>query len=287
MTQNHSQEDAVRQYLKTHLEPGFKTVEQKKSIEEFHDQLKKPKEGIPAIEYQEEGIVEYKINDFEITFSYKEVPEEDFERVISPPEIGELPLTWDNKRSNWRMLTACKVTKCAQVLDISEFIPKDYSVLIHVNPDNKESAHFSPKFRAITMPYDLRKPKSIVTLLHEVGHLQDYKRLETKEDKKNFESALALKEPYQWKNFIQQERNAAAFALKTYKPFLDDDILSKDGILKFTHEALQTHSDKVKVRMVNSDWKTDADELAKEALKKEREDGQWIEDLVRELKEVL
>ena len=30
---------------------------------------------------------------------------------------------------------------------------------------------------------------------------------------------------------------------KTYKPFLDDDILDKDGILKLTHDALQTHKE--------------------------------------------
>lgn len=287
MTKNHSQEDAIRQYLTKHLEPGFKTEEQEELLRKFDDQLKKPEKGIPAIEYQTEGVVEYKIKDLEITFSYKEVPEEDFARVIAPPEIGEMALTWDHERSHWRLLTACKIKKGMQVLNIAEFIPKNYSVLIHVNPENKESAYFSPKRRAITMPYNLRKIKSIVALLHEIGHLQDYERLETQEDKKRFEFTASLKEPSQWKDVIQQERNAAAFALKTYKPFLDDDIVGKDDIMQFTHEVLQTYSDKIKVRMVAYGWKTDADEVAGKALEKEQQDKQWINDLVRELKEVL
>ncbi len=281
--------DHNRNYLDRHLEKKFWSDEEKsEKYLNYEITLKKP-EGYSPIRYNHTGTVEHRIKNLHIQFSYTPVPDDIFFRMTKEPEIGVMPIVYDIDRTHWRFLSSLKLENDRHALEITK-LSEEYPIVININPENSDNAYADTEREVIIVPYDMRSPASVLICLHEIGHIKDYQHQKDDYSKEQWRTTYKnfTNQPNKWADRLKQERNAWAFALRTYKPFIQDatTIIGNDIVINFAHNCLRSYSDDIKKKMLAHGWSTDSDEKVKEAIEKEKEENLWKDKFLKDWEEL-
>lgn len=89
---------------------------------------------------------------------------------------------------------------------------------------------------------DITSPRSIVTILHEIGHVFDYRNI----DSKGVEKLVTDHRHSRLAETLRKERSASAFAIKAIKPYLVHLGIKTDIINFLKYYALESYYDFVK-----------------------------------------
>lgn len=166
------------------------------------------------------------------------------------------------KPGYWKVLENLTIKDSDHKLDLEEYL-KLYSV--RFSEEETSERHLNPADRNIVEMGTVLTPRSILELLHEIGHYayrdnlrksnpQKFEELKIasrsfmndidnnlrfSDNKKQLEQFCELK--------LEEERNAWAFALKKLKPFINEDgLFAREDVLNYIHNiALQTYSRRI------------------------------------------
>jgi hypothetical protein len=202
------------------------------------------------VEYGEQGTERIETENFAFEFSYSpiETPEQrqDIERRMArdgiPPEIEFA------KPINWRKLkTLVFEVKQGERIDLFEKLPADAEILFCPTNEEFHGSIVSPPVR-IHILGNLAAPRSLVTLLHEVGHVFDDANLEklgVESMVKGWDSGLGEK--------LRKERSASAFAFKVIKSALPEGQLRTDARIFLKSYALENYRTSIKMDIAHNE----------------------------------
>jgi len=186
---------------------------------------------IGIIEYQEKGDASIESELLKLNLSY-ETPDlnpEDFGRTI----IEKFP----EFMNNFKEMTSLKLKSGDATLNIFDITPKDVRIFFNPYIDT-HIGYISGK--KIFIGSDINKPRSILALLHEIGHSHENEIIFQEEKNRGIEPQEDLAQ------LLVSERNAWAFALKKIKPFLNNPLFKKDAVSLFMKRCLTNYEDKIK-----------------------------------------
>lgn len=212
--------------------------------EESSDRLKLPFE---KVKYLERGDVDIKRGPFCVSFGYEPL---DLARVHPPLNVvAEGYEQWRSVHS----FSFSRKDKNEPSIELDQILPQDFKVILKPGESRTCSADLGRKI--ISLRGDLANPKTIINLLHEIGHVQNYKNntFETPGDK-YAESHTAMKfgtaTREDMEKVLIEERKAWAYALTLIRPFLDskkshrkDLFFRREDIQSYIHDfSLNTYS---------------------------------------------
>ncbi|KKR20434.1 MAG: hypothetical protein UT48_C0018G0027 [Parcubacteria group bacterium GW2011_GWE2_39_37] len=219
-------------------------------------------ERIGSTEFDAEGKIELKNSILDLSIVYGKELE-----AVNLAKGSEIYKKEDD--DNWRMLHELKLNDCkGNELDLSPYLDKYRTAfLIKTNKKNGGRFFFDDSYQpAITVRADVLSMNGIITLLHEIGHLELInKQVKTGPDKnyyysravsyiKTFNKKLFTKEERENPDFLeyiasyvlQTERDAWAFCLNKLRPFIRAGSINKEDILVMAHDwALQSYNDRL------------------------------------------
>jgi len=232
----------MKEYIEQKLEPRMNIF--KKAPEDLTKRLTDSKIG-------DNGELNFEKKGLHFNFKYRTFEDTD-------PYVQWKIAQGIEKPGYWKILENLTIKDSTQKLELEEYL-KLYNVRFSEEADEH---HFNPADRKIIEMGNILTPRSILELLHEIGHFvyrdslkesnpQKFKELKKASlffindidnnlrfsiDKKQLEQLCGLK--------LEEERNAWAFALKKLKPFIKKDgLFTKEDILNYIHNvALQTYS---------------------------------------------
>jgi len=198
---------------------------------------------IGGVEYKDSGDGALENGPFALEFKYGEL-EKDRPAILAargmklnPEQLREL-----------RGLNLSRSDRGRQI-SLSDIIPSDFRVLFAPNSGEKWSDFVNLKEKMIVLNGDIATPLTLLALLHEAGHIH----AAPKKENDNFSP-----EPNQNRKTINamdvakkllNERDAWAYALRTIKPFLDQEkrksfFIVKEDVLTFAKsECLRSYND--------------------------------------------
>lgn len=172
----------------------------------------------------------------------------DFSYVSPSQEIS----TWDGQqipKEEVRELQAMMLAKdkIEQKLDFISLLPPGYKIYFTKGKEEKTwSSYADVENRIIVLNREPITPEALITLLHEIGHGQTWKKggHHFANEKERLRSGDVTDLAHQ----LLEERNSWAFAFKKLKPFLDNSsgragetILKSDVLIRIKGYALQSY----------------------------------------------
>lgn len=242
------QELVAAKYLKSHLEPRKVGVKP--------ELLYKP---VAEVDYKEKGEANFNIGKLRVDFSYG--PVDRLPIVL----YGELNLAGITEKT-LRLINKLTIQdKNGRTLDLIDIMPPGSKVYIdpfydsaaYKSPVLTDNAFVDPKTKRVVLLGDISVPRTILSLLHEAGHLNRLPESMEEAGSKR-EKALSTEtiSPSDAAFVLRMERDAWAFALRKLRPFLNKDPnspLNKDAVLYEIHNfALKSYSNRLKEHL--PDW---------------------------------
>lgn len=199
------------------------------------DRLNKP---LQKIDYEENGSAEVVTDQGQFGFSYSPPDEElktKIDRYVQYISRGANSEASYTKADNWRKLDKLVFEIEDQQKDVLASLPEKYKVVFC---PTTEYFHGAVSDGCIYILGDITTPRSIITLLHEMGHVFDDANLEEKDIitpmKHGWHTNTAEK--------VRRERAASAFALKRLRPFFKDAQFKEDAINFLKNYALESYN---------------------------------------------
>ena len=192
-------------------------------IAESLERLKRP---LKRVDYKDFGEAEVKAENSEFSFSYilpSDQLKDEVDKYVFFKRLNDLCPDKPLELQDWRKLENMTFQVEDKKVSLLELLPENYNIIF--NPSS-EIFHGSVTDRNIYILGDITAPISIVTLLHEIGHIYDYKNSEKRSDNPQIEFGLHKETA----ETIRKERAASAFALKAMRPFLRKPQLKADVI---------------------------------------------------------
>lgn len=229
------------EYLKRVEDNGVEITESE--LQESLARLEKP---LGVVEYKESGSVSIEIEGLQMNFSYSPLDNKLKSELVSYTqhslEIHD-PLA---DPARWRVLDTIDFVADGSRVDLLGVVPNNYKILFcPTDSDFHGSVFSSESVNNIYILGDIATPRSIMTLLHEIGHVFDQKNLNEKgvdkltTDHRHSDKAEKLR----------RERTASAFAFKAMKPYMNRLDLKKDSINFLKHYALASYYESTKKEM--------------------------------------
>ncbi len=209
-------------------------------VEEAIARLGKP---LAEVKYQETGEVEVNANDAQFKFSYSLLDEEN-KRWIDNFTGGKMARNVDKEdfiknADNWRSLDNLIFQVEGKEKNVLNSLPKNSSVFFCPSMEYAHGAavdiYFADKYH-IYIVGDITTPRSLVTLMHEIGHVFDY------ENHRKKGSPIKGSYHHQTAEKIRRERAASAFALKMMRPFFKNKQFKEDAITFLKNYSLADYN---------------------------------------------
>jgi hypothetical protein len=136
-------------------------------------------------------------------------------------------------------ITSFLVNNGGKIIDLLAVIPLGTKIIIYPDADIENGHVMYPDEdgnRHIVIQGEICSPKMIAILIHEVGHIVDFKKLTELGVEKWVDDTADADIAEE----VRRERTATAFALKVLRPFLKDETLRHD-LLVFLNDSLGTY----------------------------------------------
>jgi len=203
-----------------------------KDLQESLDRLSKL---LGKVDYKDADSVEVSDGNVEFGFSYS-APEKELnlgiERYASKYS-SDVDFNKDYFNvENWKKLTSLSFQSGDVKKDLLAFLPENYSVVFC---PTKEYSHGAVDSSCIYILGDMATPRSIITLLHEMGHIFDYMN----KDRVQIGGSLLH---HGAAESVRRERTASAFVFRVMRPFLKDAQIKGDVINLLKNYALESYN---------------------------------------------
>ncbi len=246
----------------------------KEQLEESLEHLGKP---LKNIEYKDQDTVEVEHKDIKFKFSYS-LPDQESKNgieiyVANARERISFPAAHVDP-NNWRKIDSLVFSVDDKEIDMFSILPKQYKILFCPSHEAFHGA-VSETFQEIYILGDIASTRSLIILLHEIGHLFDDKHL----SELHTPTGVQEKNNADLAETIRQERVATAFAFKVLKPFFKDVTLKRDVMNYLKHYALARY---YKTELQTLDLRREAEEYivfnSYLSWKKTNAYKKWLED---------
>ncbi len=227
------------QYLKR-----IEDDKEKMSASEIDAALTRLNTPLREVAYAEQGAERVEGEDFTFEFSYsslgEEAQKEDIERRLARLQVDRN--VEYAKPENWRKLdTLIFELKGGEQIDLFEKLPADSEILFCPTNEEFHGSVASPPVR-IHILGNLATPRSLVTLLHEVGHVFDDENLR----KMGREDMMDNKIDAHKAEKLRKERSASAFAFKIIRTAIPEGQLRTDARTFLKSYALTSYRQSIK-----------------------------------------
>ena len=231
-----------REYLEKKLRDG------EHSDGELRESLKRLSVPLKSIDYKEDGEVEVNTNEMSFSFTFSDIEKGDFDDVedyINKQEKGVINGTDEAEKEKYKRIIKFVFQKDNYKKDIFDSLPTGTKIffcptegIFHGSVMSDEQLSGGKKSRhRIFIIGDMSTPRSIMTLLHEMGHIFDYKNLE----KFGIPSQMEKGTHSETAERLRRERVASAFAFKMARPFLTNRQLRRDALAFLKNYALSSY----------------------------------------------
>ena len=220
------------------------------AIEESLTRLSIP---LKEVTYQESDSVDINLDEVKFNFSYLPIDEQsksNIDQYVHRKSTGLEGKSYEpfiTNLDNWKRLNSLTFKVGQREKDVFDSLPKNSKIFFcptiedfhgamraHYNSSTKEKEYL------IYIIGDITCPRSIATLMHEMGHVFEY------ENRKRGKGSSLKGGPgdvhYENAEQIRKERTASAFAFKVMKPFLKDRELKEDMINYLKGYALSAYN---------------------------------------------
>ena len=222
-------------------------------MEEALDRINRP---MHEVMYGEEGEVSMPVGELEVHFTYsrlnyaaeKQIREELWgEGFVDDEEFNA---------QNWRVVDTMEFITPEGKINLTGAIPSEYKIFFDPNATKLAGVIYFTSHN-IYIAGDLAAPRSIATLMHEIGHIWDKQNL----DQHGVTQFMSDSQHGHEAEKVRRERAATAFAFKQMKPYMKGQL--KDDVIKFLKfYGLRSYYDHVKEsishqRTVTDYWEPD------------------------------
>lgn len=211
---------------------------------------------VEKVEYQESGNIHISTEKISFSFGFSP-PNSEMKMGIS--EYVNSRFTDDEIKKgyldldNWRQLNSLDFDARADKGNILSYLGPDSKIMFCPTTEDSHGqirySNYSDGSSScdIYIVGDMASLRSIITLLHEMGHFFDYEEMK----KQNLKSRM--KEDWHSKNAeqIRKERSASAFALKWMLPFLKNKQFKEDAVNFLKHYALADYNCSAEEEYIN------------------------------------
>ncbi|MDO8620607.1 MAG: hypothetical protein Q7R64_04650 [bacterium] len=196
------------------------------------------------VAYADKGEERVEAKDFAFTFSYTPLDtteqSEDIERRLARNHVDRGADY--AKPENWRKLkTLVFELKGGEQIDVFKKLPSDSEILFCPTNEEFHGSVAHPPVR-IHILGNLATPRSVVTLLHEMGHVFDEENLKVLGVEDMMDSKLDANKAEK----LRRERSASAFAFKAIKSVIPEGQLRTDARVFLKGYALTSYRESIK-----------------------------------------
>ena len=217
---------------------------------ELEGSLTKLSQPLAHIEYADSGQATIEIADAMLEYSYSSVNDEKERKELELYITGEKldPGVVYASPDNWRKIDSISVTENGERVDLKAVVPDEYTLFFCPTLEAFHGAvvhHLDGNRHSIYILGDLATPRSLLTFLHETGHIfddQNLRNLGVKRMIKDHEHADKIEK-------IRRERAASAFAFRAMRTHLRKLGLKDDAVNFLKHYALESYITSTKERM--------------------------------------
>ncbi|GEM_PF-1204660 len=194
--------------------------------------------------YTEHGEERVETKDFSFEFSYVPLEtteqKQDIERRLARNHVDSQADY--AKPENWKKLkTLIFELKDGEQIDVFKKLPPDSEILFCPTNEEFHGSVAHPPVR-IHILGNIATPRSLVTLLHEMGHVFDEANLKTLGVEDMMDSKLDANKAEK----LRRERSASAFAFKTLKAVIPEGQLRTDARTFLKSYALTSYRESIK-----------------------------------------
>lgn len=249
----------LKDYVERHLESGIPKYGYNERGTSLYGKLEIP---LGKVKYDDEGNVALERDGISLSYSYGPVTPES-----TTPDIYQA--ITDAGIHRWRQLNKLTLanTRNNTSLEITALVPNGVSTVFKTDdPHFDEQSTSNPEDKLITLRRPLTELATVITFLHEIGHMVDPKTdqdLSPKEWNKVFIDFESHWEPVKTEHqaaILRAERNAWAYAFKMLRPLLkgqdDNQTFSSKRVLDYMHYKLESYSDIIKEKRELEEKKT-------------------------------
>lgn len=181
-------------------------------------------------------------------------------KYLGGGEASDFPEEHDN--NNWRRLSYFALQEGDSQNSGENILPEQYIFLI--NPTTEYTGGLTLKGEnMVLIGGDMTAPSTIITLLHEIGHIrtpEEKLEVASKKDGDRLHHYLAVR--------LQLERMANAFVLKHIRSFVNDKRLKDDILLEVLHQMQGSYDARTLRSKADSDRRKEKDKRIADNLKR-------------------
>lgn len=212
------------------------------SIEESINRLK---HSSKQIEYGSSGSEDIKSEEFDYHFSYSAIegePNPSLKTYIDylKHKLGDISDPASEVES-WRRLNSLSIHINDQEIDVLKILPENADIFFCPNSAIDNGIAFKDS-RTVAVLGDIASPITFVILLHEMGHIIDYGKL----DELGIDKMVDSHPDSDQAENLRSERVASAFALKAIRPYIKDETMRHDVVNYLKYYALKSYNDKAR-----------------------------------------
>ena len=205
---------------------------EQKELQQAVERLQQP---LAELNYDSEERQTFEIDGNIVSAQFRAVPAElspQFETVARKYLGGGEALDFPEEHDigNWRWLSHFALEEGDSQNSGENILPKEYVFLI--NPTTEYKGGLTLKGESVVLiGGDMTAPSTIITVLHEIGHIrtpEEKLEVASKKDGGRFDHYLAER--------LQSERMANAFVLKHIRSLLNNKRLKDDILLEVLHQ---------------------------------------------------
>ncbi len=209
------------------------------SDQEVQDSVARLAGPFQEVAYKETDAVAIETEKLRLSFSYSSLDDETKKKMEQLfTDSGRRGMNTDDLRQlDGFELSSLKDQNFR--LELADLLPSDYKVVFLTSSFGVDG-FASPTSKIVYVGARAETPLSIATLLHELGHVDDFKEME----KAGIDPTEPLTENGVVKEveILRRERVANAFAIKKLRPFIRAGIFVKDDVINFLkYRAQKSH----------------------------------------------
>lgn len=258
------------------------------SHEAVQDSIKRLAVPFGHVDYKENDDVSIETKKLSLSFSCSSLDDE------TKKKMAQLFVDSDRRGMNiddLRQLDSFDFRSLKDQIDLANLLPPDYKVVFLSSVDGSADGFASPTSKIVYVGARVETPLAIATLLHELGHVDDFKEME----KAGIDPTERPPEygVVREVETLRRERVANAFAIKKLKPFIRAGTFVKDDIINFLkYHAQKSHDIVIKgslsyknsmaryARDIEDEMRRADEELEAELREEaEREGGKKVDDV--------
>ena len=205
---------------------------------------------IKNIEYSLEGQEEIVSGEYAFNFAYSSIQQNEFSRLLkglsNPQKVEDSNLYPEENIENWRKITSFNFVLGDTNIDLFKILPLGSHILFCPNASEVNGFVYKDS-TDIYMSGDMATPATLAFLLHEIGHILDFKKME----ELGVTQMVDMSENSDIAENLRRERFATAFALHAMRPYIKDETMRHDIVNLLKYYALKGYYYTAKKKVAN------------------------------------